>query len=80
MSDGLAVTVAPRPMTLTTQQAADLLGITGPTVIKILDAGGIPFDRVGTHRRLRLLDVLDYRQRRRAAQYAALAATASQLD
>jgi excisionase family DNA binding protein len=67
-------------MTLTTQQAADLLGMTRPTVINILDAGGIPFHRVGTHRRLRLVDVLDYRQRRRAAQYATLEATASELD
>lgn len=80
LAHGLAVTVAPQSTTLTTQQAADLLGVTRPTVVKILDEGGMPFERVGTHRRLRLADVLAYRQQRRAAQYAALEATAVDLD
>ena len=76
LGNGLAVTVAPQATRLTTQQAADLLGITRPTVIKILDAGEIAFERVGTHRRLLLGDVLAYRERRRAAQYEALDASA----
>jgi excisionase family DNA binding protein len=80
LSHGLAVTVAPTSTTLTTQQAADLLGITRPTVIKILDQAGIPFTRIGTHRRLLLSDVLAYRERRRAQQYAALEATAVDVD
>jgi excisionase family DNA binding protein len=75
LRNGLAVTVAPQATKLTTQQAADLLGITRPTVIKILDAGEIPFERVGTHRRLLLRDVLIYRERRRSAQYDALDAS-----
>jgi excisionase family DNA binding protein len=79
LAHGLAVTVAPQSMTLTTQQAADLLGVSRPTVVKILHDGGIPFERVGTHRRLLLHDVLAYRQRRRAAQYAALEATSIDL-
>jgi excisionase family DNA binding protein len=79
LTHGLAVTVAPQSTTLTTQQAADLLGVTRPTVIKILNDGGMPFERVGTHRRLLLRDVLDYRERRRAAQYAALEASSIDL-
>lgn len=77
---GYAVTVAPLAQTLTTQQAADLLGVSRPTVIKLLDEGRIRFERVGTHRRIMLRDLLDYREQRRAAQYAALDATAVDLD
>jgi excisionase family DNA binding protein len=80
MQQGLAVTVVPQTQTLTTQQAADLLGITRPTVIKLLDSGKIPFERSGTHRRILLRDLLDYRQQRRAEQYAAIDATGAGRD
>lgn len=80
LANGLAVTVAPQATTLTTQQAADLLGVTRPTVVKILGEGGMPYERVGTHRRLLLVDVLAYRERRRAAQYAALESSEIALD
>lgn len=77
---GLAVTVAPVSKQITTQQAADLLGVSRPTVIKLLDEQKIPFERVGSHRRIRLKDLLEYRERRRAAQYAALEATSVAID
>lgn len=77
---GLAVTVAPKSHTLTTQQAADLLGVSRPTVVKLLDAGKIPYERNGTHRRIMLGDLLEYREQRRAEQYAALEATAVDFD
>jgi excisionase family DNA binding protein len=76
MRRGLAVSVVPRSHVLTTQQAADLLGVSRPTVIKLLDDGQIPFTKAGSHRRIRLDDVLAYGERRRAEQYAALDATA----
>lgn len=76
LRQGLAVTVAPLAQTLTTQQAADLLGVSRPTVIKMLDEGRVPFERIGTHRRILLRDLLVYREQRRAEQYAALEATA----
>ncbi|MGF1660885.1 MAG: helix-turn-helix domain-containing protein [Kineosporiaceae bacterium] len=77
---GKAVTVAPQSMTLTTQQAADLLGVSRPTVVKLLDRGDIPFERIGERRKVQLGDVLEYRERRRRAQYEAIAATSVDID
>lgn len=76
MRQGLPVTVAPRSHMLTTQQAADLLRVSRPTVIKLLGGGEIPFSMAGSHRRIKLDDVLAYQRRRRAEQYAALEAAA----
>jgi excisionase family DNA binding protein len=65
MANGMAITVMPRHTMLTTQEAADLLGISRPTLVKLLADGEIPFEQRGRHRRLLLTDVLDYQQRSR---------------
>lgn len=80
LTRGSAVTVAPTGLTLTTQQAADMLGISRPTLIKLLEQGEIPFERPGGRRYVRLKEVLDYRKRRRLEQYEALRALAIGLD
>jgi len=72
MKAGLAVSVVPRTMRLTTQQAADILGVSRPTLVSLLGKGEIPFQQHGSHRKLLLTEVLDYRERRKAQQYAAL--------
>ncbi|QPZ38304.1 helix-turn-helix domain-containing protein [Paramicrobacterium chengjingii] len=77
---GLSVTISPTSQTLTTQQAADLLGISRPTLIKILDEDKLPYTRSGSHRRIALIDVFDYRERRRQEQYAAIEALSVEID
>ncbi|MBC7291468.1 MAG: helix-turn-helix domain-containing protein [Actinotalea sp.] len=77
---GKAVTVAPMSTRLTTQQAADLLMISRPTLVKLLEDGLIPHERNSSRRMVLLADVLAYRDRRRAEQYAALEATSVPLD
>ena len=72
MANGQAVTVAPVHQRLTTQQAADLLGVSRPTFVRLLDSGEVPFEQPGRHRRVRLTDVLAYRQRRSAQRRESL--------
>jgi excisionase family DNA binding protein len=72
MAAGQAVTIAPVHQRLTTQEAADLLGVSRPTLVKLLEAGDMPFEQPGRHRRVRLADVLAYRERSSLERRAAL--------
>lgn len=72
MRAGRAITVAPLSLRLTTQEAADFLGVSRPTLVKILESGAIPYEQPGRHRRVRLVDVLNYRDARRSERRATL--------
>lgn len=69
---GRAITVAPLAQRLTTQEAADLLGVSRPTLVKLLESGAIPYEQPGRHRRVRLADLLAYREARRSERRATL--------
>jgi excisionase family DNA binding protein len=62
MARGQTMMLVPHGKELTTQEAADILHVSRPHLVKLLDAGTIPHHKVGTHRRVRIEDVLDYRQ------------------
>jgi excisionase family DNA binding protein len=60
MANGQAITIAPHDTILTTQEAANLLGISRPTLVRLLEAGEIPFTQPGRHRRVSLVDLITY--------------------
>ena len=47
LAQGLAITIAPHQMVLSTSEAADILGVSRPTLVRLLEAGEIPFDQPG---------------------------------
>ena len=78
-----AVTLEPLPTLLSTQEAANLLGISRPTLVKLLESGEIAFTKPGRHRRVQLRDLLDYQRQlheRRRAELAAMTAEAADDD
>ena len=72
MAQGNAVSIVPVHHELTTQQAAELLGVSRPHLVKLVDTGEIPHHKTGSHRRIYFEDLMRYRDVRDAERSAAL--------
>ncbi|OGI30564.1 MAG: hypothetical protein A2287_10110 [Candidatus Melainabacteria bacterium RIFOXYA12_FULL_32_12] len=64
LGNGDALTVIPVHKELTTQQAAEVLNVSRPFLIKLLETGEIPFIKVGKHRRISMQDLIEYKNKR----------------
>ncbi len=75
---GNAVKVVPVHAELTSQEAADLLNVSRPHLVKMLEEGAIPFTKTGRHRRIRFSDLMAFKQRRAEESQRAMEALAQQ--
>lgn len=80
LSQGMAVSIAPHNTMLTTQEAADLLNVSRPTLVRLLTDGEISYTMRGRHRRVMLRDILDYRERTRRERRQALDQMATEAE
>jgi len=72
MAQGHMINIVPSHYELTTQQAADLLNVSRPFLIGLLESNQIPYHKVGTHRRIRFNDLMDYKNEYEKQREAAL--------
>ena len=61
MAEGKTVSIVPSDSELSTQQAADMINVSRPHLIKLLESKQIPFKKVGSHRRVLLMDIMEYK-------------------
>lgn len=62
LARGESISVVTHEPAVTTQEAADLLGVSRPTLVRLLERGEIAYDQPGSHRRVRLRDVVQYQR------------------
>lgn len=72
LNQGLAVSLTPHHLQVSTQEAADILGVARTSVVRWIDEGRLSCEQLGRHRRLLLADVMAFKQGRRREQHTAL--------
>lgn len=83
MAEGKSIALMPTDAEISTQQAAEILNVSRPHIIKLLEKGDIPYKKVGSHRRILLQDILEYEakfKKKRRKQLNKLAAEAQKLN
>lgn len=78
LADGNAVQVVPIHAELTTQEAADMLNVSRPHLVKLLEEGLLPFHRAGKHRRVRFADLMAFKAQRERDSEQTMAELAQQ--
>lgn len=78
LAHGNAVQVVPVHAELTTQEAADLLNVSRPHLVKLLEDGALPFHKTGKHRRVRFAELMQFKEARDSGSELALAELAKQ--
>jgi len=68
MSKGQPISIVPMAAEVTTQKAAEILGCSRPFLVKLLEEGKIPFTKIGRHRRVKMEDVLVYKEEQKKEQ------------
>lgn len=72
MREGKAVVLLPESESMTTQAAAEFLGVSRPFVVDLLEEDAMPHHKVGTHRRVYLKDLMEYQRQRDTRRRATL--------
>ena len=83
MAEGKTISIVPSNSEVSTQQAADMLNVSRPHLIKLLESKKIPFKKVGSHRRILLKDIMEYKEqsaKQREAQLDFLSNQAQDLN
>ncbi|MEO8823512.1 MAG: excisionase family DNA-binding protein [Ginsengibacter sp.] len=83
MAEGKSITIIPSDTELSTQQAADILKVSRPHLVKLLEDGKLAFTKVGTHRRIKIRNLMDYQEnlrKNRRKQLDALTEQAQELN
>src|SRR5690625_980427 len=68
MSKGQPIAIVPMATEVTTQKAAEILGCSRPFLVKLLEEGKMPFTKIGRHRRVKMEDVLVYKEKQKQEQ------------